>query len=154
LKELNLPAFSFRFRGKEEPEMIFDQLRKKYVRLTDEEWVRQNFVQYLIRDGGYPPGLILVEGFFKWNRMKKRADIIVHDRRGEPVLIVECKSPDVKIDEVVRQQLGDYNRNFQVPYLLFTNGMDHYAYKFYKDINMYDHMNFIPLYNDLLEESR
>jgi hypothetical protein len=154
LKELNMPEYSFRFMGKEkdEPEMIFDRLRKRYVKLTDEEWVRQNFVQYLINEGGYPPGLIIVEGFFKMNGLKKRADIIVHNRRGEPVLIVECKSREIEIDDSVKKQLGEYNMRFQVPYVLITNGMLHYAFKFSKELNMYDYLTEIPLYKDLISE--
>jgi hypothetical protein len=154
LKELNMPHYSFRLTGKneEDPEMIFDQLRRKWVKFTDEEWVRQNFVQYLIREGGYPPGLILVEGYFKWNGLKKRADIIVHNRRGEPVLIVECKSTEVEIDDTVHDQMGEYNKKYQVPYVLFTNGKQHYAFKYYKDRNVYDFLTSIPLYTDLLAE--
>ena len=70
------------------------------MKLTPEEWVRQNFVQYLIHEGKYPPGLIGIEMMFHYNQMKKRVDILVHDRRGEPVMIVECKSPDIKISDV------------------------------------------------------
>ena len=155
LKVLNMPQYSFRLSGKNEeyPDFIFDQLRKKWVKLTDEEWVRQNFVQYLIREGGYAAGLILVEGFFEWNGLKKRADIIVHNRKGEPILIVECKSTEVEIDDNVHDQLGEYNKNFQVPYVLFTNGYRHYAFRYLKDQNVYDFMNSIPLYNDLIAES-
>ncbi len=148
-----MPQYSFRLTGKEEPEMIFDEIRKRYVKLTDEEWVRQNFVRYLVSEGGYPPGLIVVEGFFRWNGLKKRADIIVHNRRGEPVLIVECKATTVEIDDSVHGQLGEYNLKFQVPYVLFTNGLRHYAFRFYHDRRVYDYLAEIPLYKDIIDET-
>ncbi len=130
--------------------MIFDPVRKKHVKLTPEEWVRQNFIQYLIREGNYPPGLMIVEGFFRLNNLKKRADIIVHNRKGEPVLIVECKSTEIEIDDSVREQLGEYNMKYRVPYVVFTNGLRHYAFRYDSVNNMYDYIMAIPLYEDLL----
>jgi hypothetical protein len=150
LKELNLPAYSFRITGKEGLEMIFDPVRKKHVRLTPEEWVRQNFIQYLIREGHYPASLIIVEGFFRYNKMKKRADIIVHNRKGEPILIVECKSTEIVIDDTVKDQLGEYNMEFRVPYVVITNGLRHYAFRYDSVNNCYDYLMAIPLYEDLL----
>ena len=87
-----MPPYSFRIAGKEGSEVIFDPQRRKWVKLTPEEWVRQNFVQYLIREGDYPAGLIGIEITLKYNKLKWRADILVHDRSGKPVMIVECKS--------------------------------------------------------------
>jgi len=130
--------------------MIFDPLRKKYVRLTPEEWVRQNFIQYLMDKGKYPPGLMAVEHFFTYNNLKRRADILVHNRRGEPVLIVECKSENIELDKEVLEQVIDYNRRFKVPYLVVTNGMENRAFKFNGDPGMYEEMDYIPLYEDLL----
>jgi hypothetical protein len=151
LKQLNLPEYSFHITGEEGSQMIFDPLRRRYVKLTDEEWVRQNFAQYLIREGGYPPGLMLIEGFFDRKRLKRRIDIIVHDREGRPVLIVECKSFEVEVDdEFVRDQAGEYNMFLGVPYVLFTNGMSHYAFKYHKDLNQYEYLTAIPRYTDLL----
>ncbi len=97
--------------------MILDPLRRKYVKLTPEEWVRQNFVQYLINEGKYPPGLLGIEVQFRLNKLKRRVDILVHNRMGRPVMIVECKSYDVKIDEDVFEQIATYNRSYKVPYL-------------------------------------
>ncbi len=153
MKQLNLPQYSFRVTGKEGSEMIFDIIRKKWVRLTPEEWVRQNFVRYLIREGGYPPGLIGIEVMFRLNDLKKRTDILVHNRKGEPVLIVECKSPDVPVveNEKVREQIGVYNMEFRVPYVLITNGITHYSFRYDAESNNYRYMLVIPLYNDLLE---
>jgi hypothetical protein len=151
LKQLNLPEYSFRMKGKEGSWMIFDQLRRKYVKLTEEEWVRQNFAQYLIQEGGYPPGLMLIEGHYKHNRLDRRVDITVYSRKGEPVLIVECKSPDVDLDDfLVRDQAGEYNKFLKVPYVLFTNGMKHYAFKYHSDLEQYEYLMAIPRYTDLL----
>jgi hypothetical protein len=149
LKQLNLPEYSFRIRGKEGYETIFDLLRKKYVKLTPEEWVRQNFVQYLIHEGKYPPGLIGIEVMSGFNKLRKRVDILVHNRAGEPVMIVECKAPDVKIDDTVFDQVVCYNMGFKVPYLVVTNGIDHYACKIDHEQNKYDFLLVIPLYSDI-----
>ena len=130
--------------------MILDPIRKKYVRLTPEEWVRQNFVQYLIHEGKYPAGLIAIEIMSKFNNLKNRIDILVHDRSGNPVMIVECKSPDIKIDDEVFDQIVRYNMGFRVPYLIVTNGMDHYACKIDVENNKYEFLLVIPLYEDLL----
>ena len=132
--------------------MIFDSIRKKYVKLTPEEWVRQNFVRYLIQEGKYPPGLIEIEVMFKLHKkLIKRIDIRVRDRSGNPVLLVECKSYKVDIDDLkVKDQIGEYNMHFKVPYVIITNGMDHYAFKYDPEKNQYDYLMVIPLYEDLL----
>lgn len=150
MKQLNLPEYSFRITGTEGNEMILDPLRKKHVRLTDEEWVRQNFIQYLISEGGYPPGLIGVEVFFKLNNTRKRVDILVHDRKGDPVMIVECKAPGVSIDDSVFEQIATYNMAFKVPYLVVTNGLHHYACRIDHELQKFDYLLVIPIYNDLL----
>jgi len=149
LKQLNLPEYSFRISGEEGSEMIFDAIRRKYVRLTPEEWVRQNFVRYLIEEGKYPPGLIGIEVMSAFNNLKKRVDILVHDRAGKPVMIIECKAPDVKIDDEVFDQAVCYNMGFRVPYLVVTNGIDHYACRIDHELKKYDFLNVIPLYDDI-----
>ncbi len=130
--------------------MIFDPVRRKYVRLTPEEWVRQNFVQYLVNEGKYPVGLLGVEVFFRLNKLKRRIDILVHDRSGRPVMIVECKEPDVKIDDKVFDQIVNYNMSYKVPYIVVTNGIDHYACKIDHEAKKYEFLLVIPLYEDLL----
>jgi hypothetical protein len=150
LKELNLPQYSFRITGKEGSEMILDPVRRKYVKLTPEEWVRQNFVQYLINVGKYPPGLLRIEVLFRLNRLKKRVDILVHNRSGKPVMIIECKEPDVKIDEKVFEQIVTYNIGLKVPYIVATNGMVHYACKIDVEESKFEFLLVIPLYEELL----
>ena len=150
LKELNLPQYSFRITGKDGNEMILDPLRRKYVKLTPEEWVRQNFVQYLINEGKYPPGLIGIEVVFRFNKLKRRTDILIHNRSGAPVMIVECKAPDIKIDDKVFDQIVCYNMEFKVPYIVVTNGIDHYACKIDHEEKKYEFLLVIPLYEDLI----
>jgi hypothetical protein len=150
LKELNLPQYSFRITGDEGREMILDPIRKKFVRLTPEEWVRQNFVRYLIEEGRYPAGLVGIEVMSAYNKLKKRVDILIHDRSGKPVMIVECKSWDVKLDEKVFDQIVCYNMGFRVPYIVVTNGIEHYACHIDKEWTKYEFLLVIPLYEDLL----
>jgi len=129
--------------------MILDQIRRKYVRLTPEEWVRQNFVQYLITEGKYPPGLIGIEIMFSLNKLKRRVDVLIHDRHGKPVMIVECKEPEVKIDEKVFDQIVAYNMALKVPYIVVTNGIDHYACRIDHLENKWEFLMVIPLYEDI-----
>jgi hypothetical protein len=150
LKELNLPQYSFKITGKEGNEMIFDSVRRKYVKLTPEEWVRQNFVQYLVNEGKYPGGLIGVEVMFRFNTLKRRVDILVHNRSGQPVMIVECKSPETKINDKVFDQIVCYNMGFRVPFIVVTNGIDHYVCKIDHEESKYEFLLVIPLYQDLL----
>jgi len=146
---LNLPEYSFKIRSEGNKEKIFDPIRKKYVHLTPEEWVRQNFIQYLIIDRAYPASLISVELFFKVNRLGKRSDIVVYNNAGNPVVIVECKSPNVNIGQDTFDQIAKYNINFKVNYLIVTNGLKHYCCKYDHDKIQYAFMAEIPLYNDL-----
>jgi len=132
--------------------MILDPVRRKYVKLTPEEWVRQNFVQYLIREGKYPAGLIGIEVMFNLFKTRKRIDILVHNRSGEPVMIVECKAPGVKINDLkISDQIIEYNMALKVPYLLLTNGMEHLACKITDhEKGTFEYLMVIPLYEDLL----
>jgi hypothetical protein len=149
LKELNLPTYSFKITGNAGSEMIFDRIRRKFVRLTPEEWVRQNFIQYLIHEGKYPPGLLGVEVMFRQNKLNKRVDILVHDRTGKPVMIVECKEPDIPLNDKVFDQIVTYNMELKVQYIIVTNGIDHYACKIDHENKKYEFLLVIPLYEDL-----
>ncbi len=131
--------------------MILDPLRRKFVKLTPEEWVRQNFIQYLINEGKYPAGLLGIEVLFRLNKLKRRVDILVHNRLGEAIMIVECKSADVKIDEKVFEQIATYNMKFKVPYLVVTNGLHHYACKIDHQEMKFEYLLVIPLYEDLVQ---
>jgi hypothetical protein len=150
LKELTLPQYSFKIAGEPGKETIFDQIRRKYVKLTPEEWVRQHFVQYLIREGKYPPGLIGIEVPFKLNKLTKRIDILVHDRSGKPVMIIECKEPEIELDQEVFDQIVNYNMKFNVPFLVVTNGIINYACLIDSENRKPVPLEVIPNYDELI----
>ena len=134
--KLNLPEYSFRIQqvsvpsGKKEKGLqIFDSLRKKFVSFTAEEWVRQNFIRYLIGEKKYPASLIAIETGLKYNKLKKRSDITIHDRKGSVWMIIECKKPEVKISQDTFNQVATYNMSHKVRarFLAVTNGLKHYC---------------------------
>jgi hypothetical protein len=149
LKELNLPSYSFKISGDDKSEMIFDPLRKKYVKLTPEEWVRQNFLQYLIQQGHYPAGLIGVEVMFHLFKVKRRIDILIHNRSGKPVMMVECKAPEVPVTDSVFDQIVTYNMELNLPYIIVTNGLVHYICKIDHGNKSFEFLNVIPLFEDI-----
>jgi hypothetical protein len=146
---LNLPIAELRIRDNLGKQEVFDNIRKKYVVLTPEEWVRQHFIHYLAIDRNVPRSLIVVEASLQYHRMKKRCDILVYRRDGAPCLIVECKSTEVPVTQAIFDQVAMYNRELKVPYLAVTNGMVHFACHidhasgkivFLKEIPVYDQM--------------
>ena len=146
LQDLNFPKFSFRFKSSKNKISIFDAIRKKFVILQPEEWVRQHCVQYLIENKGYPKSLINVEKELIINTLKKRYDIVVFNSNGSIHLIVECKSPKITIKQNTFDQVAQYNLVLNASYLMVTNGLNHYycqmdfeneQYQFLKDIPKY-----------------
>jgi len=146
---LNLPTYSFTIKSKGDRQYIFDRIRKKYVILTPEEWVRQNFVCYLINEKAYPPALITIEQHFTINRLSKRTDIIIHNRKALPVMLIECKSPDVRIGQKVFDQIALYNLEFSVRYLVVTNGLKHFCCFMENDMKSCTYLKDIPDYNQI-----
>jgi hypothetical protein len=122
------PAPAFRIRQEGEKEFIFDSLRKKWLLLTSEEWVRQNFIQYLIQVKSYPSTLIALEKKIQLGELVKRFDILVYDRDMKPWMMIECKGSEIKLDDLVMEQLLRYNISVPVPYLVITNGNGCYGY--------------------------
>ena len=149
MDRLNLPTYSLTVKSEAGRKYIFDPVRKKYVALNPEEWVRQNFIQYLVRDRAFPASLITVEQEFHFNKMKKRTDILVYEPSGDPVLMVECKSPAVKITKQVFDQIGLYNLTYRLSWLIVTNGLQHFCCKMNKEKNKYDFVDEIPAWADL-----
>jgi len=149
MQKLNLPQYKFRYRIEENKRLIFDKFRKKYVALTPEEWVRQNFIQYLIEEKNYSEQLIVSEMFLSINNMKKRCDIAVFNNSGKVLLIVECKSPKVKITQETFKQIAGYNLNLKVEYLIVTNGLSHYCCKLDHKNNSYEFLKEIPNYKEI-----
>jgi hypothetical protein len=123
---LNLPPYPFRITEREGQFFVFDEIRKKTLLITPEEWVRQHFVQYLVAQKKYPKSLIQLEGGLKLNGMSKRTDILVYNSSAEKLLLVECKAPTVKITQAVFDQIARYNMVHQVPLLVVTNGLEHF----------------------------
>lgn len=128
MEKLNLPEYEFKTRqltgGTVE---IFDPVRKKYLKLTPEEWVRQNFIQYLVNEKDFPQSLVLIEKGLTINRMKKRFDAVVYSKQGQPVVLIEFKSTKVNIDQKVFEQIASYNLQLKVKYLIVSNGLKHYC---------------------------
>ena len=150
MQKLNLPEQTFRFKKEEDKTYIFDDFRKKFVVLTPEEWVRQNFLMYLTNELDFPKLLISVEAGLKLYKRLKRTDIVVYDKQGSPVLIVECKAPEVKLDEKVFDQIVRYNMALQVNYLIVTNGLNHYCCQLDYEKNTYNFLKTIPNYKFIL----
>jgi hypothetical protein len=123
--QLNLPSFDYKLKKADGKVWIFDVIRKKYIVLTPEEWVRQHFIHHLINDFKYPRSLVKIEGGLTYNQLQKRSDITVFDREGKPWMIVECKSPTVNLSESTLQQAAVYNATLRAKYLTVTNGMMH-----------------------------
>ena len=146
MQALNLPSYQFKLKQTVAITQIFDAIRKKYVVLTPEEWVRQNFLQFLIQEKKFPSSLIVVEMGLKYNRLQKRADVLVYDKNGNPYLMVECKAPEVKITQDVFDQVARYNMNFKVKYLVITNGLNHFCCQMDYSNNNYHYLENIPFF--------
>jgi type I site-specific restriction endonuclease len=147
LKELNLPYYPFKLKSDGERYLIMDELRKKYVVLTPEEWVRQHIVQYLINFKNYPKGLISLEKGLRVNDLLKRSDVLVFDSNTEPLLLIECKAPEVKISQEVFDQAARYNSVYKVKYILITNGLEHFCAEIEHSSSSYKFLNDIPSFN-------
>ena len=126
---LNLPPYSFRITVRGGQFFVFDEIRKKTLLITPEEWVRQHFVQFLVAQKQYPKSLIKLEGGLKLHGMQKRSDILVYNSSAEKILLVECKAPSVKITQAVFDQIARYNMIHRVPLLAVTNGLEHFYCK-------------------------
>lgn len=124
---LNLPSYPLRIKQENTGTYIFDEIRKKFLLLTPEEWVRQNLVQFLIRDKKYPRSLIKLEGGLKLNSLQKRSDILLFNNLGEKILLVECKAPAVRITQDTFDQIARYNFIHKVQWLLVSNGLQHFC---------------------------
>ena len=143
MQKLNFPSYSFRFKNSENKVAIFDEIRKKFILLTPEEWVRQHIVQFLLHDKKYPKSYLNVEKLIKVNDLHKRYDIVVFQPDGGIFLLIECKAPEVKITQDTFDQIARYNLTLKANFLMVTNGLNHYfcqmdfekeAYVFLKEL--------------------
>jgi len=147
---LQFPVSNFKLKEQEGKLYILDVARKKYVVLTPEEWVRQHCVHYLRDVKKYPVSLLAVERGFRVNNLNLRYDIVAYNKQAKPVLLVECKASDVKIDQTTFDQIAAYNLELKVPYLMVTNGMQHFycvmdfenrKYQFLKEVPGFSEVN-------------
>lgn len=129
MQKLNLPDFNFAVRKDQGKVWIFDVIRKKYLVLTPEEWVRQHFIHYLIEQLHYPKALFRVESSLTYNKVQKRSDIVIHNRAGKPWMLVECKAPALKLTQKAFNQVAVYNMTLGAKYVAVTNGMGHYCFE-------------------------
>jgi len=127
MQPLNLPTYSFNIKSLGEREWIFDDFRRGWYLLTPEEWVRQNFARFLCDALGYPSSLLLLEHQITHNNLKRRCDIVVYNRQGLPVILVECKAPEVVLNQKTFDQIARYNMVLGVNLLIVTNGLSHYC---------------------------
>lgn len=126
MQQLNFPKYAFRFKNSENKVSIFDEIRKKFILLTPEEWVRQHVVRFLIDIKKYPKSYINVEKLVKVNDINKRYDIVVFNPDGTIFLLIECKAPEISISQTTFDQIAQYNLILKADYLMVTNGLNHY----------------------------
>ena len=151
--ELNLPKFEAKIKKVAGGIFIFDLIRKKYILLSPEEWVRQNFLNYLIHHKSYPASLMENEAIIKLNNMTRRCDTVVYNNNLKPLAIVEYKRPEVEIDQKVFDQIVRYNIVLRVDFLIVSNGLSHYCCKMNYENQSYSFLESIPEYSELSMKS-
>lgn len=149
MEKLNLPSYEFKIERENDKLRIWDGLRKKFISLTPEEWVRQNFIRYLINEKKFPAGLMAVEKKITVNGRPRRFDALVYSKSMEPLVILEFKSPDVKINNEVFEQIAMYNISCKVNYLIVSNGLVHYCCRLDSGNSSYFYLKDIPDYIDM-----
>ena len=149
MQQLNLPPYKFRIKKVDEKLQIFDSQRKKYISLTPEEWVRQNFIRYLIEDKHYPAAYLAIEKQISMNGMKKRCDALLYNSDANPIMIIEFKAPGIQITQQTFDQAAVYNSKLQVDFLMISNGLNHYCCKVNTVESNYSFFLEIPTYEEL-----
>jgi hypothetical protein len=152
--KLNLPPFDINVKKVNGRLSVFDPIRRKFVTLTPEEWVRQHFVNFLLTEKEYPQTLISNEIQIDLNGRKKRCDSVVYNRKLTPVMIIEYKAPDVNISQTVFDQIVGYNIVLKVKYMIVSNGLNHYCCRMDYTTQTYEYLPEIPSYSNLLTEDQ
>jgi len=150
MRKLNLPAYEFKYQNEGEDLRVLDVYRKRFVKLTPEEEVRQRFARYLVEEKGFPASLLMTEYALKLNKLSRRCDILVHKPAGHPALLVECKAPEVRISQATFDQVARYNLAFRVSYLIVTNGLKHYCCQIDFETEKISFLSEIPAYEALI----
>ena len=148
--KLNLPAYDVGLKNEQGKIFIFDLLRKRYVVLTPEEWVRQHFIHYLINHLKYPKALIKVEGGLVFNTLQKRSDIVVFNREGNPWMMIECKAPELKLSKRTIRQASIYNHSLKAKYIVITNGLSHICCEINWDNSATVVLDSMPQYDEVI----
>jgi len=151
--QLNLPQYSFRIKKQNEKLVIFDSQRKRYVALTPEEWVRQNFIHFLIEEKGYPAAYLAIEKQLNMNGMKKRCDAILYNEHAQPFLIIELKAPNVAISQATFDQVAVYNAKLKVDFFIISNGIEHFCCKVNLETARYEFFPEIPDFNQIVTKN-
>jgi len=146
MEKLNLPDFEHKIRKYQDRVEIFDPIRKKFVMLSPEEWVRQNMIRFLIEYHQYPKTLIQVENQTHYHQLQKRTDILIYDREGNPFLIVECKKTGFKLNQACFDQVAAYNHTLKAPFIMLTNGNSHFCCQVDHRTNKIHFIDKIPEY--------
>ncbi len=149
MQRLNFPIYSFRFKNSENKVSIFDEIRKKFIILTPEEWVRQHVVHYLINEKKYPKSLINVEKVLTVNGLRKRYDVVVFNSDGSIHILVECKAPEVRISQATFDQIARYNMTMKARFLKVTNGLSHYYCQMDFENEKYEFLTGLPDYKEI-----
>ncbi|HEY5499964.1 MAG TPA: type I restriction enzyme HsdR N-terminal domain-containing protein [Bacteroidales bacterium] len=146
---LNLPAFEYNIRQLKGKNQIFDPMRRRFVALTPEEWVRQHFVNYLIAEKGFPAGRMSNECNILLNGQKKRCDTVLFDEFLKPLVIIEYKAPEITVSQTIFNQIAAYNMVLKVKYLIVSNGLKHYCCRIDYESQKVEYIDTIPDYKDL-----
>ncbi len=146
MQKLNFPSYNFRFKNSENKTAIFDEIRKKFIILTPEEWVRQHVVRFLLEEKQYPKSLINVEKVLLVNGLRKRYDVVVFNPDGSIHILVECKAPEVKITQVTFDQIARYNMTMKSSFLMVSNGLNHYFCQMDYENEKYQFLPELPNY--------
>jgi hypothetical protein len=146
MQKLNFYSYSFRFKNSENKVSIFDEIRKKFIILTPEEWVRQHVIQFLLEEKKYPISHINVEKVLKVNGLRKRYDVVVYNADGSIYILIECKAPAIKIAQATFDQIARYNMTMNAQFLMVTNGLNHYFCKMDFENEKYQFLAELPNY--------
>ncbi|WP_205945741.1 type I restriction enzyme HsdR N-terminal domain-containing protein [Pedobacter frigiditerrae] len=146
---LNLPNYPFKITQRDDLYFIFDEIRKKHLVLTPEEWVRQHFIRYLLKEKSFPSALLQIEGGLSLNQTRKRSDILVYDNQGEKIMVIECKAPSVAITQATFDQAARYNSVYKARWLVVTNGLNHYYAKIDHTNGKFLFVKELPSYKEL-----
>lgn len=149
---LNLPPYDIKVSEKDGKRLIFDELRRRHVALTPEEWVRQHFVHYLIEHLGYPAGLLANEVELKIGDKRLRCDSILFDKQAHPQMIIEYKAPNIQLTQRVFSQISAYNLLLHVDYLIVSNGMQHICCRMDYEQHSYHFLKEIPTYEEVMSD--